>query len=75
MNEAVFDPANNYRGCISGILYALSLSGLVEEVRTLGEEEELSPGQAGKIERIIRDYPHLIDHDFIGANLDKWLLP
>ncbi len=74
-NEAVFDPANNYRGCISGILYALSLSGLIEEVRTLGEEEELSRGQAGKIERIIRDYPHLIDHDFIGANLEKWLLP
>ncbi|MBA7483242.1 MAG: dihydrodipicolinate synthase family protein [Spirochaeta sp.] len=74
-NEAVFDPANNYRGCISGILYTLSLSGLIEEVRTLGEKEELSPGQAGKIERIIRDYPHLIDHDFVGANLEKWLLP
>jgi dihydrodipicolinate synthase/N-acetylneuraminate lyase len=74
-NEAVFDPFNQFRGCISGILYVLARVGLVEAVRTLGEGEELSPGQADRIERIIELYPHLTDDDFVHENLSCWLTP
>lgn len=74
-NEAVFDPYNDFRGCISGILYVLARVGLVEGVRTLGEGEELSSGQADRIERIVELYPHLTDDDFVHENLSRWLAP
>jgi len=74
-NEAVFDPDNSYRGCISGILYVLAASGLLAGVYPLGDGEALSPGQARKIDRIIEGYPHLIDHDFVRENLQGWLSP
>lgn len=74
-NEAVFDPYNHFRGCISGILYVLARVGLVEAVRTLGEGEDLSPGQSNRIERIVNLYPHLTDDDFVHENLSRWLTP
>jgi hypothetical protein len=74
-NEAVFDPQNDFRGCICGILYVLSRSGLLEGVRSLGEGARLSPGQSERIERILTLYPHLTDHDFVRDNLDHWLTP
>jgi len=74
-NEAVFDPANRFRGCIAGILYTLTRSGLLEAVRPLDEREVLSPGQAQRIDRVIRDYPHLHDHEFVRAHLESWLAP
>lgn len=72
-NKAIFDSENQFRGCISGISYVLKRQGLIKQINTLDPDERLSPGQAEKIDRIIRNYPHLTDDDFIKQNLDKWL--
>jgi dihydrodipicolinate synthase/N-acetylneuraminate lyase len=74
-NEAVFDPENGFRGCISGILYVLARTGLVAGVHPLGEGERLSPGQAAKIERVLALYPQLSDETFVRSNLERWLRP
>lgn len=72
-NKAIFDADNHFVGCIAGILYVLKKQCLVEEVRTLDENECLSCGQAEKIDKIIENYPHLCDDDFVKENLDVWL--
>jgi len=72
-NRAIFDADNNFAGCIPGVSYVLKKQGLLEEVRTLNPNERLSPGQADKIDDIIRKYPHLTDDDFVKENLHKWL--
>jgi hypothetical protein len=72
-NEAVFDPEHSFRGCISGILYVLARSGLVAGVYPIGDGEELSAGQARKIDRIVERYPHLTDQEFVRENLPRWL--
>jgi len=74
-NEAVFDPQNDFKGCLSGILYVLSTTGLVQAVRTLDPREALSPGQAHRIDRIIRDYRHVTDDDFVKPRINRWLRP
>ena len=72
-NKAIFDADNHFAGCIPGILYVLKRQGHVEEVRTLDENEQLSPGQAEKIDKIIEKYPQLCDDDFVKEHLDVWL--
>jgi hypothetical protein len=72
-NKAIFDADNNFAGCIPGISYVLKQQGLLKELGTLNPDEQLSPGQAEKIDRIRRDYPHLTDDDFVKDNLHKWL--
>lgn len=72
-NEAVFDPQNSFRGCISGILYVLHSNGLAAGVYPLGKQERLSPGQAEKIDRVTAAYFHLTDSSFVEKNLDRWL--
>ncbi|MDH4240607.1 MAG: dihydrodipicolinate synthase family protein [Phycisphaerae bacterium] len=72
-NKAIFDADNRFAGCIPGILYVLKRQGLVEEVRTLDKNECLSPGQAEMIDKIIENYPQLVDDDFVKENLDVWL--
>ena len=72
-NKAIFDADNHFAGCIPGISYVLKQQGLVNELGTLNPDEQLSPGQAARIDKIRGDYPHLTDDDFIKANLDKWL--
>jgi dihydrodipicolinate synthase/N-acetylneuraminate lyase len=72
-NREIFDAGNHFAGCIPGISYVLKRQGLLDEPRSLDPGERLSPGQAEKIDRIIRDYPHLTDDSFVGANLDEWL--
>ncbi|MHC4560018.1 MAG: dihydrodipicolinate synthase family protein [Planctomycetota bacterium] len=72
-NKAIFDTENNFQGCIPGISYVLKRQGLLEELITLNPNEHLSPGQAAKIDQIIRDYPHLTDEDFVKENINKWL--
>ena len=72
-NKAIFDAENQFSGCISGISYVLQRQGLLEEIITLDPAERLSDGQAESIDRIIRDYPHLTDDDFVKENLHKWL--
>jgi len=72
-NKAIFDADNYFAGCIPGISYVLKQQGLLEELVTLNPDEQLSPGQAAKIDQIRRDYPHLTDDDFVRDHLDKWL--
>ena len=72
-NREIFDAPNHFAGCIPGISYVLERQGLMDEPRSLDPGERLSPGQAGKIDRIIKDYPHLTDDAFVRANLDEWL--
>jgi len=72
-NKAIFDADNNFAGCIPGISYVLKQQGLLKELGTLNPDEQLSPGQADRIDRIRRDYPHLTDDDFVKGNLHKWL--
>jgi len=72
-NKAIFDADNNFAGCITGISYVLKQQGLVEQIGTLDPNEQLSPGQAEKIDKVISDHPHLTDNDFVRENLDKWL--
>jgi len=71
-NKAIFDAENKFRGCISGISYVLKKQGLLKDINTLDSDERLSPGQAERIDRIIRDYPHLTDDDFVKENLNQW---
>jgi len=68
-NQAIFDPENNFAGCIPGIAYVLQRQGLIDEIRTLDPHEKLSPGQTERIDGIIRDYPHLTDDDFVREYL------
>ncbi len=72
-NRAIFDAENHFEGCIPGISYVLKRQGLMEELRTLNPGEQLSPGQADKIDEVIRNYPHLTDDDFVKKNLHTWL--
>ena len=72
-NREIFDAENHFPGCIPGISYILKRQGLLNNIRTLDPNERLSSGQADKIDRIVRDYPHLTDDDFVKTNLDRWL--
>ena len=72
-NAAVFDTANNFKGCIAGIHEILRRQGLLEGTWCLNPEEALSPGQAEEISRVYSDYPDLNDDEFVAANLDKWI--
>lgn len=61
MNAVIFDAKNNFRGCIPGIHEILRRQGLLEGRWCLNAEEELSTGQMEEIERLYREYPHLMD--------------
>ncbi len=72
-NGAIFDAANGFRGCIPGIHEVLRRQGLLRGRWCLDPREELSPGQMGEIDRVLRAYPRLADDAFVKANLDRWL--
>jgi len=72
-NAALFDPANNFRGCIAGLHEILRRQGLLEGIWCLDPNEGLSPGQSEEIDRVCRAYPHLTDDHFVRQHLDKWL--
>ena len=72
-NTAIFDALNGFAGCIPGIHEVLRLQGLFEGTWCLNPEETLSPGQAQRIGRIIKNYNHLVDDDFVKEHLDEWL--
>jgi dihydrodipicolinate synthase/N-acetylneuraminate lyase len=74
-NKAIFDFDNAFAGCIPGISHVLKHQGLMRSVGTLDPAEQLSPGQALRIDRILHLYPHLTDDEFVAANLDVWLAP
>jgi len=73
INAALFDVANDFRGCIAGIHEALRRQGLLEGTWCLDPEEGLSPGQMEEIDRIWEAYPSMRDDDFISENLQRWL--
>jgi dihydrodipicolinate synthase/N-acetylneuraminate lyase len=72
-NAAFFDAPNQFRGCIPGIHEVLRRQGLLAGRWCLNPDEDLSPGQAGEIERVYRAYPHLNDDAFVREHLDEWL--
>lgn len=72
-NKALFDADNNFAGCIPGISYVLKQQGLMSHIGCLDPADRLSPGQTQQIDHIVRHYPHLMDDEFIKANLDTWL--
>ena len=73
MNAAVFDAAHSFAGCIPGIHEVLRRQGLLEGIECLDPQETLSPGQALEIDRVCRQYPHLMDDLFVRQHLDQWL--
>jgi len=73
MNAAIFDAANNFAGCLPGIHEVLRRQGLLRTTACLDPHEELSPGQAAEITRVARDYPWLVDDDFVAKNKTRWL--
>jgi dihydrodipicolinate synthase/N-acetylneuraminate lyase len=72
-NAAVFDAANNFKGCIPGIHEVLRRQGLFEHIRCLDSSLGLSPGQSEELDRVIRSYPWLTDDGFVRECLDEWL--
>ena len=73
MNAALFDVAHHFHGCIPGINEILRRQGLLAGRWCLNPAEDLSPGQAEELDRIVAAYPHLIDDQFVQENLDGWL--
>ncbi len=72
-NRAVFDVANEFRGCIPGCHEVLRRQGLLEGIWCLDPDETLSPGQAEELDRVHEAYPDLNDDDFVTDNLERWL--
>jgi dihydrodipicolinate synthase/N-acetylneuraminate lyase len=72
-NAALFDPVNNFRGCIPGINEILRRQGFLEGRWCLDPREDLSPGQAEEIDRVCKLYHHLQDDEFVHAHLDEWM--
>jgi dihydrodipicolinate synthase/N-acetylneuraminate lyase len=72
-NAAIFDAANQFRGCIPGICEVLRRQGFIAGHWCLDPTENLSPGQLEEIDRVCRAYPHLQDDAFVSAHLDEWL--
>lgn len=73
INAAIFDPKNQFQGCISGIHEVLRRQGLLSGIWCLSEKERLSPGQREEIDRIYADYPWLNDDVFVRKNLSRFL--
>ena len=72
-NSALFDVANDFKGCIAGCHEVLRRQGLLEGIWCLDPHEGLSPGQAEHITRVSQAYPHLTDDDFVREHKERWL--
>ncbi len=72
-NAALFDVAHDFHGCIAGCHEVLRQQGLLQGIWCLDPGEGLSPGQAAELDRVRRDYPHLIDDEFVARHLERWL--
>jgi dihydrodipicolinate synthase/N-acetylneuraminate lyase len=60
-NAAIFDVANNFRGCIAGVHEILRRQGLMDGIWCLDPDEGLSEGQMDEIDRIYKLFPHLVE--------------
>lgn len=65
MNAAIFDVANNFKGCIAGIHEVLRRQGLLNGIWCLNPKEKLSEGQVDEIERIISQYQKWTDDEYV----------
>ena len=72
-NAALFDVANDFRGCIAGCHEVLRRQGLLQGIWCLDPEETLSPGQMDAIDRVCAVHADLTDDDFVRTNLERWL--
>jgi len=72
-NAALFDVAHDFHGCIAGCHEVLRRQGLVAGTWCLDANEGLGTGQADELSRVQRDYPQLVDDDFVAANRERWL--
>jgi dihydrodipicolinate synthase/N-acetylneuraminate lyase len=72
-NAVIFDAANNYTGCLPGILEILRLQGLVRGTWTFDTHEQLSSGQGEMLARLSELYPELNDDAFVETNRESWL--
>lgn len=72
-NAAVFDPANHFHGCVTGINEILRRQGLLSTNLCLEEKETLSQGQAAEIDRVYTTYKDMHDDQFVKENLKRWL--
>lgn len=72
-NSVLFDVAHGFAGCIAGLHEVLRRQGIFEGIWCLDPQENLSPGQADEIDRIVRMYPHLTDDQFVAEHRDEWL--
>lgn len=67
MNSAIFDVIHKFKGSISGVHEVLRRQGLLKGVWCLSPNEKLSKGQVEEIDRVINEYPHLVDDDFVAS--------
>ncbi|MEO7393216.1 MAG: dihydrodipicolinate synthase family protein, partial [Ramlibacter sp.] len=72
-NGALFDVAHDFHGCIAGCHEVLRRQGVLESIACLDPHEGLSAGQADEISRVQKDYPHLVDDEFVAAHRERWL--
>jgi dihydrodipicolinate synthase/N-acetylneuraminate lyase len=72
-NAAFFDAANGFHGVIAGIHEVLRRQGLLAGRWCLDPAEDLGPGQAAEIDRVLREHAALADDAFVAANRDRWL--
>lgn len=72
-NAAVFDVANNFKGCIPGIQEVLCRQGLLEGTWCLDKNARLSDGQQQELDRVYSMYPDLNDDAFVKEHLKEWV--
>jgi dihydrodipicolinate synthase/N-acetylneuraminate lyase len=72
-NSALFDVAHDFHGCIAGCHEVLRRQGLLEGIWCLDPKEGLSAGQADELGRVQRQYPHLVDDEFVARHRQRWL--
>ena len=64
---------HNFAGCIVGIYEILQRQGLMQGIRTLNTNDQLSEAQKQEIDRVYNGYPELNDDQFVEKNLHLWL--
>lgn len=72
-NNALFDVAHDFHGCIAGCHEVLRRQGLLQGIWCLDPQEGLSDGQAAELSRVVHDYPHLTDDAFVAQHRERWL--
>jgi hypothetical protein len=71
VNAVMFDPANQFHGCIPGMHEFLRRQGLLKGIWCLNPQEVMSAGQSEEIDRVYRDYPELHDDAFVKQFLTQ----